>query len=501
MQIYVYGGILMGFLVFAFLAGKEKSYEKYGKDPFTKMAGCLYRSYRRLRAAGRFPQLLGEDAVRGDLASLYPSGQFAPQETKYHIRRLRIFLLVIFAGDLLAAASYIAADSNMILQNNTDLPRDVAGGEDREVELQAEIISDETAEPVAQGSYSLTVKARKLNSEQIEALARSLSEELPSLIVGENEDLQHVNRQLILPSQADGYPFRISWESSSYALVDTDGTVNSDGIEDGEKVAVTLTAVLSYDDGTADGFRQEIEIPLKLIRRKLQKEEALTEEIHAALKKADEQSASQDHMTLPQKAGDLFITWTQKPADESLAVLIAASFAAAVLTAAANSRLHQTVRDRARQMALDYPQIISKFVLYMGAGQSVRNIFVKLGKDYREQRQKGGVQRGAYEEILLICRELDSGIPETEAYEHFGARCRSRQYTRLCTLLVQNLKKGNQELLSALQEEAKNSFEERRNTARELGEEAETKLLFPMVIMLAITMVIIIIPAYYSFAA
>ena len=67
--------------------------------------------------------------------------------------------------------------------------------------------------------------------------------------------------------------------------------------------------------------------------------------------------------------------------------------------------------------------------------------------------------------------------------------------------MAQNLKKGNQELLSVMQQEARASFEERQNTARKLGEEAETKLLLPMIMMLAITMLIIIIPAYYSFAA
>ena len=131
----------------------------------------------------------------------------------------------------------------------------------------------------------------------------------------------------------------------------------------------------------------------------------------------------------------------------------------------------------------------------------MRSTFVKLGQDYAKQREEGLGERGAYEEILLVCRELASGIPETEAYANFGKRCRSRQYTRLSAILAQNLKKGNQELLSVMQQEARASFEERKNTARKLGEEAETKLLLPMIMMLAITMLIIIIPAYYSFAA
>ena len=104
------------------------------------------------------------------------------------------------------------------------------------------------------------------------------------------------------------------------------------------------------------------------------------------------------------------------------------------------------------------------------------------------------------EEILLVCNELDSGISEAEAYMHFGRRCHSRQYMKLASLLVQNLRRGNDTLLQVLQEEAQNSFEERKNLARELGEEAGTRLLFPMMIMLGITLLIIMVPAYFSFS-
>ncbi|MDO4842640.1 MAG: hypothetical protein Q3982_08210, partial [Phoenicibacter congonensis] len=78
--------------------------------------------------------------------------------------------------------------------------------------------------------------------------------------------------------------------------------------------------------------------------------------------------------------------------------------------------------------------------------------------------------------------------------------CRSWHYSKLSTLLVSNIKKGNSELLRALQEEADRSFEERRSIARQMGEEAGTKLLLPMMIMLGVTLVIIMIPAYFSFS-
>ena len=46
--------------------------------------------------------------------------------------------------------------------------------------------------------------------------------------------------------------------------------------------------------------------------------------------------------------------------------------------------------------------------------------------------------------------------------------------------------------------EAEDAFEERKNLARKAGEEAGTKLLVPMFIMLAIVMAIMVVPAFFS---
>ena len=70
---------------------------------------------------------------------------------------------------------------------------------------------------------------------------------------------------------------------------------------------------------------------------------------------------------------------------------------------------------------------------------------------------------------------------------------------KLCTLLSQNIRKGSYDLLYMLRQEADNAFAERKALAKKLGEEAGTKLLLPMMMMLCIVMVIIMIPAYFSF--
>ena len=89
---------------------------------------------------------------------------------------------------------------------------------------------------------------------------------------------------------------------------------------------------------------------------------------------------------------------------------------------------------------------------------------------------------------------------EQEAYERFGRRCRLQCYTRFSTLLVRNLRKGNDELLRILSDEAAAAFEKRKALARQKGEEAGTKLLLPMMLMLGVTLVMIMIPAYLGFS-
>jgi Flp pilus assembly protein TadB len=229
-------------------------------------------------------------------------------------------------------------------------------------------------------------------------------------------------------------------------------------------------------------------------------QERMAEKIRESILRSDEESAADAEFPLPQEVENRRLFWEERPADAGLSILLFAGIVAVLAAAVMRSRLHEKVERRERQMLLDYPQIISKFVLYLGAGLSIRSTFTRLGEAYQKGREEGKEERGAYEEILRVCRELSSGVPETEAYARFGQRCRSRQYARLSTLLTQNLRKGNQELLSVMQQEAQASYEERRNMARKLGEEAETKLLLPMIMMLTITMLIIIIPAYYSFA-
>ena len=71
-------------------------------------------------------------------------------------------------------------------------------------------------------------------------------------------------------------------------------------------------------------------------------------------------------------------------------------------------------------------------------------------------------------------------------------------YIKLLTMLEQNVTKGSRGIAASLEQEERNALEERMNMAKKRGEEAGTKLLGPMGILLIIVMLMIMVPAFMS---
>ena len=101
--------------------------------------------------------------------------------------------------------------------------------------------------------------------------------------------------------------------------------------------------------------------------------------------------------------------------------------------------------------------------------------------------------------MLFACNRLQAGISESRAYEMWAARTGLQDCARLSAMLIQNLKKGNAALLVRLREEGERALQEELNLHRKKGEEAGTGLLAPMVMMMAIVMVLVMVPAFRSF--
>ena len=270
--------------------------------------------------------------------------------------------------------------------------------------------------------------------------------------------------------------------------------MNNEEVEEKGEM-VELTAVLScHEDIWEEIFWLRVCPPV--LTKEEQRERLLMDEIA----KEDEAAAYEEGFRLPQQAEGEELVWTEEHSDSSLLIFLLVTGMGIMQYRFMDDDLRKRLEKRERQLLLSYPEFISKLTLLMGAGLPVRAAFVRMASDYEHQKKGTNGRNYVYEELLLACREMESGITEVEAYEHFGLRCRLPQYRKCTALLVQNLKKGSAGLLEALQEEAGHSFEERKRNAREEGERAGTRLLLPMMMMLAVVMVLILVPACFSFA-
>ena len=485
-MIYLYTAILFLYALLWFLARREE-----GRNPFVKMAAYLVRMRERVlhRMAGKkrnWKKDLFRRRLESKLKTLHPALSAAAQVREYYLSGYRTVLTVLFAGVLVCLAAWGSVHGNALLTDGNLIRRNGYGGGDLSIELAAQMEGEE------EEFFSYVVEEQKYTPEEAEALYREASQALPEVIRGQNESLEDVRRDLDLVTRLEGYPFEVSWESSSYALVNTDGTVDNAELE--ESTVVMLTAHFKYERQTWDCQLYVQVNPIVYTHREL-----LRRRIEELLHIQEERTESTETMILPDSVENTRITWREVVRDSSGYLFALAVFAAGFLYWGSGRDLDRRLEQRRRELLLDYPEIVNKLVLYMGAGMTIRNAFAKMGEDYKRQQKER--RRYVYEEILIACNELQSGKSESEVYDHFGRRCQVPVYMKLSTLLAQNIRKGSNDLLAALRQEADNAFAERRNMAKKLGEEAGTKLLLPMMMMLCIVMVIIMIPAYFSFTA
>ena len=103
-----------------------------------------------------------------------------------------------------------------------------------------------------------------------------------------------------------------------------------------------------------------------------------------------------------------------------------------------------------------------------------------------------------YEEMQITLNQMETGMAETRAYGEFGKRIGLRCYAKLASLLESSVYMGGREMKNQLEAEMEHAFSQRKDVATRRGEEASTKLLLPMFMMLGVVMVMVAAPAFLT---
>jgi len=168
-------------------------------------------------------------------------------------------------------------------------------------------------------------------------------------------------------------------------------------------------------------------------------------------------------------------------------IIFSISFIAAILFVH-DIELDKRVKKRRMSILKDFPDFVNKLALLINAGLTVRRAWEKIAEDRKNSSD-------FYREAALVMSEIKAGKPEIKAYEDFAKRCRVSEVARFVTVILQNIRKGNAELVYILRVISNECWEMRKNAAKRLGEEAAAKMVLPLMLMFIAILIILATPA------
>lgn len=340
-------------------------------------------------------------------------------------------------------------------------------------------------------TIQIEVGEQEYSDEEIQKIFREVMDKLDTVVLGVNKSFNRVEDNLNLVTEIKGYPVWIHWQLDSYSVINQYGEIQKENLVQ-EGTLVELRGTISYKDEEAVYVQYARVYP-----RTLTGMDKLFYDIEQKVKELEKGTRQEESFVLPEEINGKQLKWSLKEEHRWYYVLLLGISLSAYLIYREHERAKQQLRIRKEQLLRDYPGIVSKLTMLLSTGTTVRSAWEKIVQNYERQKEGLGV-RMAYEEMATTFREIQGGVSEAEAYERFGKRCSNTTYVKFGVLLSQNLRKGSKGMSEILRVEAIQSFENRKSTAKRLGEEAGTKLLMPMMGMLAVVFIMVMVPAFLS---
>ncbi len=429
----------------------------------------------------KFLQSSKQQMIAKDLCTLHNGAENEKQLYRVYLARKMEYLLLALAGiGIVILGLWISPPDDGELKGNI-ITRDGYEGIEKNISLIAK--SEGMEEEI-----EIFIEPLHYSKEQLDTFAEAIFEDVPKYYLGSDEVTGEgeyvIKNHLQLPSKIEEYPFELSWNSSDSEVIDRDGVITIENSKEAHEVI--LTVILSCYE-----YSWEKEYALLVYKAEDVWEDSFSKKVEEVIEELDNLSADEEKLVLPKEIEGHSVIYEEKSENTAAIVLGFGIVIIMFLWILPDNNLSKQKEERNKQLLMDYTKLVSKLTLYMGAGLSFRSTIAKIVKSADKSRFYA-------KELEIVIRELENGISEQKAISKLAERCKIPCYVKLSVLINQNIRKGNT-MQKQLKEEMDKAFEERKNLARKYGEEAGTKLLFPMILMLLVVMVMIMYPAFVSF--
>lgn len=383
-------------------------------------------------------------------------------------------------------------------ENGIYIKKEDYGGSEQTVHFWLE--KGEDKEQVA-----LQVRPRKLTREEEKEKMEEAFAYLDQHLPGENPSLLEVRKDLEFTLDYERYPFDAEFMPEDYILMNEEGCLRNSKEEllaagyreeDLEKgIATRLRVVLWYGEDSREKIYEILLFP---------KEETETEklfgELQKTLEKREKSALYQEGFTIPSKLQGVHISRTDENLVTPVHVLVLGFLFIGLLIMREKENARKEEQCRRNKLIKSYPWFVNEMMLLMGAGMQVKNVFGIMLEEYGDgEKDVIGDRKPLMDEIRAAKHSMEFGMSEEQVYYQLGRRLKLSCYIKLMTLLEQNVKKGTKGISAIFEQEELAALEERKNLAKKYGEEAATRLLGPMILLLLVIMLMIMVPAFMSF--
>lgn len=170
-----------------------------------------------------------------------------------------------------------------------------------------------------------------------------------------------------------------------------------------------------------------------------------------------------------------------------IAMLIIMMVLGGVLSFYFGNSPERKIEQRSDELMSEFSEVVSKLALLTDAGMILREAWEEIA--YSEE---GTI----YCEMVTAVEDMHNGVSEIEAIRLFGNRCMVPEIKKFTSTLIQGLSKGNKELSMMLRKQSAEVWEMKRQLVKRKGEQAQSKLLVPMILMFVGILVMIMIPIF-----
>lgn len=467
---------------------KHKLRVFYGIAAF--LADCFHQYVRKINY----------EHIKLKLGRLHTNQTGIKEAYVYIVSRIAIsvmvFMVITLVGYIKCVESTYSSEREVV-----SLQRPKAGEGDREYELTVKHNN-------GVDNLRIKVEEQRYTQEEADRIFQNHYDELIEKLLGDNDSLAHITEDIKLVYElSDG--ISVMWEINEPEYIDHSGKINWEKLEDTK--AITCRATMSFYE-----YERAFDIDMILSRQDREFVKKIYDRIENLLTETSEHS---EEINLRNVMEEYDVSFYISEKRANLIYLLVAIIAAVIVWFAKEKDTDRELDKRREQLQEDYTEVVSKLTILQGAGMTIMGAWDKIILDYEKQKDNGNKKsrgkdntgkdnghkngkenkRFVYEEMKYARQLMKKGYSEAEAYREFGKRCGIHMYIKLANLLEQNIKKGTKGLKDILNAEVIEAFEERKALARKKGDEAGTKLLLPMGMMLVISIAVIIIPAIMSF--